>query len=151
MPTSPELEKFRAQSKLFGLLDEPGQVRLMAVAKSEQHAPGSVVVKQGDAGDAFFVVTEGKLEVLVEEDGKSRPIATLEKGAFFGEMAALLGETRSATVKAASAVSVLRFEMPQVKGIIGDYPTVRQVLVRLAIKRGEENLSEQMKHDFMVF
>ena len=40
------------------------------------------------------------------------------------------------------------YGMPQVKGIIGDYPTVRQVLVRLAVKRGEENLTEQMNHDF---
>lgn len=148
MPTNPELEKFRAQSKLFGLLDEPGQLRLMAVAKTEQHAAGSVVVRQGEAGDAFFIVTEGKLEVHVEEDGKSRQIATLEKGAFFGEMAALLGEPRSATVKAASAVTLMRFELPRVKDIISDYPTVRQVLVRLAVKRGEENLTEQMNHDF---
>jgi CRP-like cAMP-binding protein len=149
MPTTPELEKFRSQSKLFGLLDEPGQLRLMAVAKSEVHTPGSVVVRQGETGDSFFIVTEGKLEVHVEEDGKSRKIATLEKGAFFGEMAALLGEPRSATVKAATAVTLMRFEMPQVKGIISDYPTVRQVLVRLAVKRGEENLTEQMNHDFM--
>jgi ATP-binding cassette, subfamily B, bacterial HlyB/CyaB len=145
---SPELEKFRAQSKLFGLLDEPGQLRLMKVVKTEQHAAGEVVVKQGDQGDAFFIVSDGKLEVFVEEDGKSRQIASLERGAFFGEIAALLGETRSATVKAASAVKLMRFEMQQVKDIISDYPTVRQVLVRLALKRGEDNLTEQMNHDF---
>lgn len=148
MASTPELERFRAQSKLFGLLDEPGQLRLMAVALAEKHAIGAVVVKQGDAGDAFFVVTEGKLEVLVEEDGKTRPFATLERGAFFGEIAALLGETRSATVKALTPVALMRFEMPKVKGIISEYPAVRQVLVRLALKRGEDNLSEQMKHDF---
>jgi CRP-like cAMP-binding protein len=148
MASTPELEKFRAQSKLFGLLDEKGQLRLMAVAKVEKHAPGAVVVKQGDAGDAFFVVSEGTLEVWVEEDGKARAISKLERGAFFGEMAALLGEMRSATVKTAGPVTLLRFEMPQVKGIIDDYPSVRQVLVRLALKRGEENLTEQMNHDF---
>jgi CRP-like cAMP-binding protein len=148
MASTPELERFRAQSKLFGLLDEPGQLRLMAVAQAEKHAAGDVVIKQGDTGDAFFVVTEGKLEVRVEEDGPSRPIATLERGAFFGEIAALLGEARSATVKALTPVALMRFEMPKVKGIISDYPTVRQVLVRLALKRGEDNLSEQMKHDF---
>lgn len=148
MATTPELEKFRAQSKLFGLLDEKGQLRLMAAAKPEKHAAGGVVVKQGDQGDAFFIVTEGRLEVSVEEDGKSRTLSTLERGAFFGEMAALLGEPRSATVKALAPVELLRFEMPTVKGIIDDYPAVRQVLVRLALKRGEENLTEQMNHDF---
>ena len=94
MATNPELEKFRAQSKLFGLLDEQGQVRLMAAAKTEKHQPGGAVVTQGEPGDAFFILTEGRLDVSVEEDGKSRTIATLERGAFFGEMAALLGEPR---------------------------------------------------------
>jgi CRP-like cAMP-binding protein len=148
MSTNPELEKFRAQSRLFGLLDEAGQKRLVAVAQVEKHDTGGVVVRQGDAGDAFFIVSDGKLEVVFEEDGQPRVIASLERGAFFGEMAALLGETRSATVKAVTPVSLLRFEMPQVKDVIHDYPAVRQVLVKLALKRGEENLSEQMKHDF---
>jgi CRP-like cAMP-binding protein len=148
MPTTPELEKFRAQSKLFGLLDEAGQRRLMAVAQTQTHPAGGVAVKQGDEGQAFFIVTDGTLEVVVEEDGKPRTVATLERGAFFGEIAALLGELRSATVRALTPVSLMRFEMPQVNGIIGDYPAVRQVLVKLALKRSEENLSESMKHDF---
>lgn len=148
MPMTPELEKFRAQSTLFGLLDEPGQLRLVAVARVEKHDAGGVVVKQGDSGDAFFIVSSGKLEVLFEEDGRSRTIASLDRGAFFGEMAALLGEPRTATVKAVTPVSLLRFEMPQVKDIIRDYPAVWQVLVKLALKRGEDNLSEQMQHDF---
>jgi CRP-like cAMP-binding protein len=148
MATTPELEKFRAQSKLFGLLDEAGQVRLMGAAKVEKHPAGAVVVKQGETGDAFFIVCEGRLEVIVEDDGGARPIATLDRSAFFGEMGALLGETRSATVKALTPIELMRFEMPAVKGIINDYPAVRQVLVRLALKRGEDNLTEQMNHDF---
>ncbi len=105
-------------------------------------------MKQGDAGDAFFIVSDGTLEVIVEDDGAPRTVATLERGAFFGEIAALLGELRSATVKAASPVTLIRFEMPKMNGIINDYPTVRQVLVKLALKRSEENLSESMRHDF---
>ena len=148
MPSTPELEKFRAQSKLFGLLDEAGQRRLMAVAQTQSHPVGGVVVTQGDPGDAFFIVSEGSLEVIVEEDGKPRTVATLDRGAFFGEIGALLGEPRSATVKAKTPVSLLRFEMPKVNGIINDYPAVRQVLVKLALKRSEDNLSESMTLDF---
>jgi len=148
MPSNPALVKFRAQSSLFGLLDEAGQLQLMAAAKVENHPAGAILVKQGDEGHAFFILSEGKLEVQVEEEGQARPIATLERGAFFGEIAALLGETRSATVKALGPVTVMRFDMPAVKEILAHYPAVRQVLVRLALKRGEENLTEQMQHDF---
>ena len=139
------LEKFRAQSKLFSLLDEAGQQRLLAVAIDQSHPAGAVIVKQGEDGDAFFVVSEGTLEVVVEDAGKSRKVATLERGAFFGEIAALLGESRSATVTALTAVSLIQFQMPKVKDIIQDYPPVRQVLTKLALKRSEDNLAEAMK------
>ncbi len=142
---SPALEKFRAQSKLFCLLDEAGQQRLLDVAVTQTHPAGGVIVKQGEHGDAFYVVADGSLQVVVEDAGKSRPVAKLERGAFFGEIAALLGEARSATVTALTAVTLIRFEMPKVKGIIQDYPPVRQVLTKLALKRSEDNLAEAMK------
>lgn len=148
MTSNPALEKFRAQSSLFGLLDEAGQLQLMAAAKVEKHPDDATVVKQGEPGSAFFIVSEGKLEVFYEQDGQGRIIATLERGAFFGEMAALLGEPRSASVRAAGPVTLMRFDMPAVKEILAHYPAVRQVLTRLALKRGEDNLTEQMKHDF---
>ena len=81
MASTPELEKFRSQSRLFGLLDEAGQLRLMAVAQLEKYPAGAVVVKQGDPGDAFFIVSEGTLDVAVEDDGKPRSVATLDRGA----------------------------------------------------------------------
>src|SRR5687768_9303130 len=102
MPSTSELEKFRSQSRLFGLLDEAGQLRLMAVAQVEKHPVGAVVVKQGDPGDAFFIVSDGMLDVVVEDEGKQRSVGALGRGAFFGEIAALMGETRTATVKAVS-------------------------------------------------
>jgi CRP-like cAMP-binding protein len=140
MPSA-ALEKFRSQSKLFSLLDEKGQQRLLDVAGNESHPVGKAIVKQGDEGDAFYVVSEGTLQVDV--DGKV--VAKLEHGAFFGEIAALLGESRSATVTSATPVTLIRFEMPKVKGIIQDYPAVRQVLTKLALKRSEDNLAGQMK------
>ena len=102
-------------------------------------------MKQGEAGSAFFVVTDGSLDVMVEDQGQRREVAKLGRGAFFGEIAALLGEPRSATVTAAEAVTLIRFEMPRVQGILRDYPAVRQVLTKLALKRSEENLAESMK------
>ena len=142
---SPALEKFRAQSKVFTLLDEAGQQRLLTMAITQSHPAGAVIVKQGEPGDAFFVVSEGTLDVVVEDQGNRRIAAQLTRGAFFGEIAALLGEARSATVTATTAVSLMRFEMPKVQDIIRDYPAVRQVLTKLALKRSEDNLAEAMK------
>jgi CRP-like cAMP-binding protein len=138
----------KSHSKLFGLLDDAGQRRLLAVAHEERHPVGAAVVTESDFGDTFYVVLEGTLSVRIGGIDAKKEVATLGPGAFFGEIAALLGEARSATVLCLSSVRVLRFDGPRVQGILKDYPKVREVLVKLGLKRSEENLQQQLEDDF---
>ncbi len=60
---------------------------------------GSNIVKQGETGDAFYVVQEGSAKVIREMDGETKYLATLGPGQYFGEEA-LIGDTvRNATVQ----------------------------------------------------
>ena len=135
-------------SKLFGLLDEPGRKRLVAVAVEQRFPPGHAVVSEGEFGDSFFLVLEGALSVRIGGIDATREVARLGPSAFFGEIAALLGEARSATVVCLIDTRALRFDAPRVQGLLKDYPVVREALVKLGLKRSEDNLQQMMEDDF---
>ncbi|MBL9122847.1 MAG: ATP-binding cassette domain-containing protein [Planctomycetaceae bacterium] len=90
---------FLRNCPLFASLT-PGTLSSVAdKVQIERHPAGSVVVRQGDPGDKFYVIKSGTLEVLIEEEGEVRPGKPLGSGEFFGEIALMTGETRTATVR----------------------------------------------------
>lgn len=90
---------FLRNCPLFASLT-PGTLSSVAdKVQIERHPAGSVVVRQGDPGDKFYVIKSGALEVLIEDEGEIRPGKPLSSGEFFGEIALMTGETRTATVR----------------------------------------------------
>lgn len=81
---------------LFEDLD-PRELQSIADSMHEANVPaGAVVTAEGGPGDGFFVIERGEAEVAV--DGEVR--ATMSAGEYFGEIALLLGSSRTATVTA---------------------------------------------------
>ncbi len=56
-----------------------------------------VIFREGQDGEDTFIVESGRIGVFKTIDGKPMRLAVLEKGAMFGEMAAITGECRTAT------------------------------------------------------
>jgi len=73
---------------------------------TRRFAPGTVIVREGEPGDAAYVIAEGRCEVYREAQGSREPIRTLAAGDVFGETALLSAEPRSATVAALDEVTV---------------------------------------------
>lgn len=145
MAANIDLETLRQHSKLFALLNEAGQQRLLEVAGEEAFAPGQELMREGELGSTFYVVIDGHVRVLIDDLGQMKEVARLGRGAFVGEMAALLGEARSATVVADGDARCLRFESSAVEEVLRDYPRVREALVKLALKRSEDNLQQMLE------
>lgn len=83
---------------------------LQAIMKTQTFSQGHVLIKQGDAGDVFFVLTRG--QVCIEKttaEGDRYKVAVLkgESHAAFGEGGLVEGEARSATVTCESDVECL--------------------------------------------
>jgi len=97
---------FLRNCPLFASLT-PGTLSSVAdKVQIERHPAGSVVVRQGDPGDKFYVIKSGTLEVLIEDEGEIRPGKPLSSGEFFGEIALMTGETRTATVRTQTAAEL---------------------------------------------
>jgi CRP-like cAMP-binding protein len=92
-------------SRVALLATLPGETlaRLAQRMEREQVAPGTTVVREGEAGDRFYVVLSGMLAVTQESRGMQR---TLRPGDHFGEVALAVGVPRSATVRALTPATV---------------------------------------------
>jgi CRP-like cAMP-binding protein len=88
----------------------PSALEQLAEYSTEVTVPGGVeVVRQGDAADAFYIVVEGTLTVLLTKEGATaEPVRTLGTGDWFGEIGLLERVPRTATVRSDTACRLLR-------------------------------------------
>ncbi|MBA3654647.1 MAG: cyclic nucleotide-binding domain-containing protein, partial [Actinobacteria bacterium] len=93
-----------------------GQLHLRTVRK------GAIVFREGDTADAMYLVDAGQLEVL--RGSAARPVALLGAGSVAGELALLLGEPRSATVRAASTCRLWTLTREDLDRLLAAHPAL---------------------------
>lgn len=94
-----------ASVPLFAKLPKKTIERFGRIVAEREFPAGTDIVTEGDASAAFFLITDGAVEVF---RGPNRtPLATLKSGGFFGDMALLDGLPRSATVRATAPTKCL--------------------------------------------
>lgn len=113
------------------------ELRLAAAAFRHVHySRGERVLDEGDAGDSFFVIDHGEVEVSKRVGAASHNLAWLRAGQFFGEMALLTGESRTATVTAASDVDLFTIDKAGFESILVTNPAVAEdISMILAARR----------------
>ncbi len=101
---------------------------------------GEVLVKQGDEGESFYVIEQGRVEVLLasEEGGVEASVAVLGPRDFFGEMSLLAGDRRTATVKAIEDVRIVIIDKEAFARIILEHPEVAAEMAAIYYQRTQE-------------
>lgn len=121
---------------LFRRLDGALRNRIAALATEEHFATGNVIIEQGQTGDDFFLLVDGKVEVQVGGTG----VATIDASQpdnFFGEISAVHpSRPRSATVRARSQVTTLRIRGDQIRDLFAGEMGVRYALALAIRSRG---------------
>jgi small-conductance mechanosensitive channel/CRP-like cAMP-binding protein len=131
-----ERESTLSRVDMFASLNEEQRRELAAVTVTKIYGNGEAIVRQGDAGDSMFVVTSGKVAVVIAPD--RREVATIEPGGYFGEMSLLTGDPRTATVVARGETVLLEITAEQFRKLGEENPRALEQVAMATVARREE-------------
>jgi len=96
---------------LFSEMDEQEVAGIRSIMEELKFKPGQVIIREGEMGDLFYVITEGHAEVLIRDaNGSDIILHEAGPGDFFGELSMLTSEPRSARVRAVEHLTTLALE-----------------------------------------
>lgn len=120
---------------LVGVFDLKGKIEQEAVDQLVQQiglkrfAAGQQILAQGNREDRrLYVVRQGEVEILREEDGEQYRLLTLESGEVFGEKACLMRQEQPARAQAVTDAVVLVIPEQAVRVLLEHNPKLRDVL-----------------------
>jgi hypothetical protein len=116
--------------KILAVLNDEQLERFSKFVELEKVPQWSVVVKQGDPGDAMYFILEGELRVRINIMGKETILATLSTGDFFGDIALFDRGPRSADVVANSDSLVVKISSSAFDGLAKEAPDLATPFLR---------------------
>lgn len=140
--TLEQIINFLLEAPMFGDLNPTELSEVVHIMQVQRLREGQFVFREGDVGDAWYVLYSGSVEVLKDVGVGTQVVATLHERACFGEMAILDGSTRSATVRALTEATAFRFpragflELLE-NGNLSAYKLVHQMALVLVARQRE--------------
>lgn len=122
------------QVPLFASLEKKALNAVATSAGKKTYKSGEVIAKEGEKALSFFLILDGSVEV---RRGK-KVLATLGKGQFFGEMALLDEQPRSADVIASVDTTCVLLTSWAFAGVMAGNPSISQVIIKELVRRLRE-------------
>jgi len=139
------LDLILATSPLFSGLDSKIRKELISRFKLVKFKKGDLIIREGEYSDSMYLIKSGEVEVFIEKDGEKRLLATLSEGEFFGEIAVLTGQKRTANVIAKTDVELLELTKRDIDEIIQIHPVVLDVLKSFVQERSSDTFQKLME------
>jgi len=120
---------------LFRHLDDIQKQKVQGAMFSVTKNHNDVIIKQGDAGDNFYIVEEGNVDVFIEVEGQpSKHVANYSVGDSFGELAIMYNSPRAATCIAKGEVKLWALDRVSYKMILMETTMAKRVEYQTFLK-----------------
>lgn len=138
-----QISKILKQVPIFRTLGKESIDFIVERLKFKTFDKDEVVCKIGDQGDAMYIIITGNVNICIyAADGNEQVVATLGPGDYFGEMALLTGEPRSATVKTSEPAEMFLLYKNDFDIILERFPSISLNMGKIVSKRLRETLSK---------
>lgn len=115
---------------------EPSKLKLLAFTSERlTYAKGQTIFRQGDMGDAAFIVLEGQADVMISAADSQRKVATIGKHSIIGEIAVLCDVPRTATVVAVDKLVTLKISKDLFLRMVKEFPQMAVEIMRELARR----------------
>jgi len=121
---------------IFADVGEADLEKLATLATRKRYPKDGVVFFENEAGDTLFMIAEGRVKVtILGDDGREIILSVLGPGEFFGDMALLDNEPRSATTIAAEDSELLSLSRADFQGVLDHNPGIMSSLIKVLTSR----------------
>ncbi len=142
-----EPEEISWISRVFRKIDMFSTLSMSEAAELIDHMnkyhfkPGESIIKQGDKGDAFYILYKGKAKAMLKKGFFAKPVelGVIAPEQFFGEMALISDEPRTASVIADEETDCFILFKGEFQHIMSKNPTFEKMIKNLLEKRNFEN------------
>ncbi len=128
--TQVEIMAYLHSVPLFSSLKPEVLYELSQETKKVTFQDGSPIIRQGDDGDAFYIITEGSAEVIIDKHGTHSSLAHLKEGDYIGEVSIVSHTKRTATVTAMGDVQTLRLSAEAFERMLENNPHLALRIMR---------------------
>jgi len=135
------LDNLLSSSTLFQAFSAKDREEIRGLFTEETAGEGDLIIQEGAQGDSFYIIKRGEVEIFSSgPQGEAMSLGRLKEGDFFGEIALLTGEPRTAAVKAVGAVELVRLGRKDFERMIAQHPEAQWILEKASHQRSKDKL-----------
>jgi putative ABC transport system ATP-binding protein len=127
---------FLSRVTLFSQLNPDALAKVAEKMTRESFPPQTQIIKQGEPGDKFYLISRGAVDVIIQRDSEeAKTVARLGVGDFFGERALMTDEPRNATVVTREDTGVYSLTKADFKAAMAEHGTLKEQLLKTYFQR----------------